>query len=327
LIVFLLGATVWGLARRSGSAFAFAWFFLILAPTSSVLPIITEVAAEHRLYLPVAGIIALMVLGLFDLGGRLAARIPAKGRPSLAPTGLIAAAVVVALFARMTYARNTDYQNYDRIWSDTIAKRPHNTRARNNYATSLLAQGRFSEAEGHLRVAVEEKPSFSGAHANLGVALSAQGKLEEGAQHLRRALELTPDYPEAHRNLGETYALQHRLGEAVAQYSEALQSLPDDVSLLNRIAWILATADRDEVRDGERARALAERAVQLTSRKDPVSLDALGAAFAELGQFDAAVAAISEALVLSQRAGDTSPSNDLESKLRAYSRKQPTREP
>jgi Flp pilus assembly protein TadD len=279
------------------------------------------------MYLPVAAVIALVVLFLFDQGRRLATMIPTKAQRGLAAAGLLVAVVVVILFARMTYARNADYQNYDRIWLDTIAKRPHNTRARNNYATSLLAEGRFADAELHLRVAVADKPDFSGAQANLGVALSAQGKLDEGAAHLRRAIELTPGDAEAHRNLGETYALQHRLGDAAAQYSEALQYLPDDLGLLNRMAWILSTADKDEVRNGERARALAERAVQLTSRTDPTSLDSLGAAFAELGQFDAAVATLTEALVLSNRGGNTDQSNDLESKLRAYSLKPPIHEP
>ena len=36
-------------------------FFLLLAPTSSVLPIVTEIAAEHRMYLPLAVIIAALV--------------------------------------------------------------------------------------------------------------------------------------------------------------------------------------------------------------------------------------------------------------------------
>ena len=67
LLTVLLAATVWGLMRRSPAAFAGAWFFLILAPTSSVLPVVTEVAAEHRMYLPVAGVIALVVLILFAL--------------------------------------------------------------------------------------------------------------------------------------------------------------------------------------------------------------------------------------------------------------------
>ena len=213
LLVALLAVTIWGLLRRSPAAFAGAWFFLILAPTSSVIPIVTEVAAEHRMYLPVAGVIALVVLGLFDV---------VKGRPAMRRAGLLVAAAVVILFARMTHARNADYHNFDRIWSATIAERPLNARARNNLATSQLMTGRYTEAEPHLRVAVRENPSLAEAQANLGVALAAQGKLDEGVTHLRRAIELQPDHASAHRNLGETYAMQDRLADALSEYTKAL---------------------------------------------------------------------------------------------------------
>jgi hypothetical protein len=91
LLAALLAATVWGLARRSPAAFAGAWFFLILAPSSSVLPIVTEVAAEHRMYLPVAGVIALVVIGIFELARRAAGHAAAAPRRALAGAGLIAA--------------------------------------------------------------------------------------------------------------------------------------------------------------------------------------------------------------------------------------------
>ena len=327
LIVVLLGSTALGLARRSPSAFASAWCFLILAPTSSVLPIVTEVAAEHRMYLPVAGVIALVGLFLFDQARRLAPKIHAKAHSGLAGAGLIFVAAVVILFARMTYARNADYQNYDRLWSDTIAKRPHNARARNNYATSLLGEGRFADAEWHLRIAVQEKPAFSGAHANLGVALSAQGKLDEGAEHLRRAIDLKSGDPEAHRNLAETYALQHRLVEAVSEYLRALALRPTDVSLLNRAAWILATAPDDGLRDGPRALALARRAVELTGRQDVESLDVLAAALAELDAFDDAGSAISQAMALARSTGNVNLLKDLEFRAGLYARRGKFREP
>jgi Flp pilus assembly protein TadD len=318
----LLVATIWGLMRRVPAAFAGAWCFVILAPSSSVIPIVTEVAAEHRMYLPVAGVIALVVCGLFALGSRATERTTPNVRRALAAAGLVAATAVIILFARMTYARNLDYHDYDRIWSDTIAKRPHNARARNNYATSLLTTGRYAEAEPHLRVAVEEQPSFAEAEANLGVALSAQGRLAEGEQHLLRAIALRPDYVDAHRNLAETYGLQHRLADAAAHYAKALEYQPDDVRLLNRLAWILATANDASTRDGARARTLAEHAVTITRRQDAVALDALAAACAELGEFDVAAATAYEAMGVARRNGNLQLSSDLAQRSEHYSRRQ-----
>jgi tetratricopeptide (TPR) repeat protein len=234
---------------------------------------------------------------------------------------------VVIAFSRLTYARNLDYRDYDRIWSDTIAKRPRNARARNNYATSLLAQRRFADAEPHLRVAVEQDPRSAEAEANLGVALSAQGRYDEGARHLERAVALRPDFAEAHRNLGENYALQHRMVEAVNEYTKALASLRNDVMLLNRAAWILSTAKDPRARDGAMARVFAERAAELTSRQDPDSLDSLAASLAELGEFERAVATAGEALHRARARGDLALSRNIEARAALYARREPFREP
>ena len=58
VIAALLAATLWALRRAPALGFLGAWFFLILAPTSSFVPIVTEVAAERRMYLPLAAVVA-----------------------------------------------------------------------------------------------------------------------------------------------------------------------------------------------------------------------------------------------------------------------------
>jgi Flp pilus assembly protein TadD len=323
LIGVALAVTIAGVVRRRPAAFAAAWCFLVLAPSSSVIPIVTEVAAEHRMYLPVAGVMALLVMTSFAAGYRLTDT--EQSRRMLGRMGLLAAGAVIVLFGAMTYARNADYHDYDRIWSDTIAKRPHNARARNNYATSLLMNGRYADAEQHLRVAVEERPDFAEAEGNLGVALASLGRLEEGATHLRRAIALRPDDAGAHRNLGENYMLQHRPGDAVAELSKALEYRPDNVDVLNRAAWILATTTDGQTRDGARARAFAERAVALTGRRQADSLDNLAVALAEIGQFDQATTVTLEAISVARSSGQAALVPELEQRLIAYRAHQPIR--
>ena len=68
LLAALLGFSVVALVRRRPLGFLGAWFFLILAPTSSVVPIPTEVAAEHRMYLPLAAVVTLAVLSAYIVG-------------------------------------------------------------------------------------------------------------------------------------------------------------------------------------------------------------------------------------------------------------------
>ena len=108
---------------------------------------------------------------------------------------------------------------------------------------------------------------------------------------------------------------------------KALEYLPDDVGLLNRAAWILATAADPRARDGSRARAFAERAVELTRRQDPDSLDSLAAALAEQGEFDRAVLVAREALGAARVKGDSKLSRDLESRAALYARGERFREP
>ena len=62
-VVAWLGVTIGSLVRGSVAGFLGAWFFLTLAPTSSIIPISTEVGAERRMYLPLMAIVVLAVAG------------------------------------------------------------------------------------------------------------------------------------------------------------------------------------------------------------------------------------------------------------------------
>jgi tetratricopeptide (TPR) repeat protein len=321
-VLALVAASGWALARRRPLGFIGAWFFVILAPTSTVIPIVTEVAAEHRLYLPLAAPIALVVLGAYWLAAR---RVPTPATSLRLSAGAAVVAVAGGLGA-LTYARNADYADYDRIWSRTIAARPQNTRALNNYATSLMTQRRFDQAEHHLRAAIAVNPAFADGHANLGVALCSQGKYAEGIDHLRRSAALDPERPATFRNLAEAHGAQGQMRDALENYARALALLPDDVGLLNRAAWILATSRDGALRDGARARAYAERAVRLTARRDTESLDSLAAALAEIGDFAAAVAAETEAIAAARGAGAAALVPELQSRLEMYRRGQKFRD-
>ncbi len=59
LVVAVLGS-LWLVRRRHWLGFIGVWFFAILAPTSSVVPIVSEVAAERRMYLPLAAVVVLV---------------------------------------------------------------------------------------------------------------------------------------------------------------------------------------------------------------------------------------------------------------------------
>ena len=117
LVLALSGGAVLALYRRMWLGFWGAWFFLILAPTSSIMPI-ADVAFEHRMYLSLAAVVVVVVIGVYDLLERVgrALRVPGEARRWL-EAGVVVSVVVVLGYA--TIHRNEDYRSELAMWSDT----------------------------------------------------------------------------------------------------------------------------------------------------------------------------------------------------------------
>jgi Tfp pilus assembly protein PilF len=320
--VFLVGlalATVVGLVRRNPLGFLGAWFFLILAPTSSVLPIVTEVAAEHRMYLPLAAVVACFVVG----GHSLVRRLTGAPAGSSAPGArrLAAACVMAALalwFGVETRARNLDYSSEERMWQGVLHNQPDNPRAHAGYGIALVRSGRYGAAEAELRTAVGLEGGNALSQANLGAALVGQHKFEEAVGPLERALAIQPDYIDAHHNLGLSYAALGRDASAAPHLARALQANPDDPALLNEYARILGSSEDPAVVDRPRAVELATRAVRATSGQDVNSLNNLAAALAGVGDFAKAVATEQAAVVLARAQGRAAEAVQLEQRVAMY---------
>jgi tetratricopeptide (TPR) repeat protein len=225
---------------------------------------------------------------------------------------------VSAGFIELTRSRNEIYWSEETLFLDTIEKRPANVKFRVGYATTLLAERRFAEAEAELRTAIDLDPESSRAHLNLGSALGAQGQFEEAIRRYERAIALNPSLDEPYALLGETYARLGQMTRAMPWFDQALERLPDNPFLLKRVAWLLATSVDDAVRDGSRAVSLAEHAVELTRREDAVALDTLAAAYAEVGRFGEAAGAVRAAMALASAQGNAALLPDLQGRLTLY---------
>jgi tetratricopeptide (TPR) repeat protein len=328
LIAFI--ATMWAIVRRQPSGFLGGWFFATLAPSSSVLPLATEIAAERRMYLPLAALVVTAVVACFIVGQRILALLVADAsrRRVIGRTAAgVIVVVIVAIYVPDTLARNREYWSDEQIWRDTVATRPTNPRARVNYGIDLFAAGRLGDAERELREAVHLKDTNAAAHANLGPVLCAQGELDECIFHLQRALALDPDYTRAHANLAEAYASRGKRASAAEQFALAVQADPDNPFLLNRLAWLLATSPEASVRNGSRAVELAEHAAAITRREDVMSMETLSAAYAEAGRFEDAVITGRAALALAEKQGNESTAVDLARRLPMFEMRQKYREP
>ncbi len=219
----LLAATAMALRRSPAVGFAACWFFLILAPTSSVVPIIWQTMAENRMYLSLAGVAAFVVLGAFAL----------IGRGTLPVFALVAAGLGLA-----SVHRNQDYSSEESIWNDTIAKNPTNPRAHNNLGNAWLGvPGRLNDAVAQYEEALRLKPDYAEAHNNLGNALvQMPGRSDDADAQYEEAIRLNPDNPEIHNNLGYAWSITPgRLNDAIGQYEEALRLKPDYAEAHNNL--------------------------------------------------------------------------------------------
>ncbi len=214
-------ATVWALRARPLPGFLGAWFFLILAPSSSVLPIVTEVGAERRMHLPLVALLVPVVL----LGQRLASALARRFElPRRAPDALLALAVgvLVLVLSVVTARRNEDFRSDLSIWQDTVAKRPGNAGARNNLGRALARLGRFEEAVAEFSAALVLPYCPPDALVNLGNVLTDLGRLEEAERHFEHVLRDDPGRAIAHEGLAAVRMRQERWNEAIAEYRTCL---------------------------------------------------------------------------------------------------------
>lgn len=307
-VVGLLGLTGWALVRRPVAGFFGATFFLVLAPTS-VVPGITQVIVEHRMYLPLAAVVA----GLLGL---------AVNR--LGPRALVAGGALVVVATALTIARNADYRDELTLWQDTLAKRPENPRAHNNLGSIYFNRGEWVKALGYFEEAVRLQPTLAQNHFNRGQALQEVGRLEEAVVAYREAVRLLSYFAqadlklgmvllklgrpaealepvakaagrlvepaEAYYVLGQAYFELGRVGESLASYERALAARPEWADAqFNRGLALVAAGRRDEA-----AKAYAA-AIALAPKHALARLN-LGVLLAERGDLTSAFAQLTAAV-------------------------------
>jgi tetratricopeptide (TPR) repeat protein len=266
--VLVIGAIVL-LVRRPALGFPAFMFFLLLAPTSSVVPIVTEFAAERRMHLPLAALLGLIV----PAGWWLVAR--AVGRSGIRPKHHLATAllaIVCLVLSVVTWQRNGDYAAAESIWRAALVARPASGTACINLGNVLLAEGRAEEALAEYQRAVQLWPDDYRAHYNLGRGLLAADEIAAALQAFAESLRLEPSRAELHNEQGVALARAGRLDEAEAAFRRALVLDP-----ARAISWTnlgLALTKQKRWADAEAAyrRALELDPWHVTTRQNFASL-------------------------------------------------------
>jgi tetratricopeptide (TPR) repeat protein len=256
------------LARASRlAAFGVAWWFVLLSPTSSVVPL-ADLMMDHRPYLASWGI----VLAVVVLVAALLDRVPGLG-PRAAKVGMGAAAVVALALSVALHERNRVWASPAATWTDVVEKAPRYWRGWQNLGEDALRRGDHTNAKMHLgrALALATRPqekldtlcnmgallSDTGApdqalnlleqadhlglesatvKFNLAIALTNLGRLEEAEAYARRAIALAPQSSPGYAALGQILVRRDDLPGGLQAFRRAVELDPDATRPLQNVA-------------------------------------------------------------------------------------------
>lgn len=263
--------TVVTLVRRPRIGALGAWVFLTLGPTSSLIPILSEVGAERRMYLPMVGLVTLAVVA----GGWLWRRATA-GRTTSAWVPAALVAIIAVAYVASTRTRNREYASSLRI-AETVRERWPSPQASLLLGAAFIEAGRPADALPHLRESAERYPmayhSLSDAllkagqpkeaivaaetflrtappaatrmsHMVLAQAYLSTGEPTRAIDELRIVLKMSPTFVTAHALLADVLALEQRLAEAIPHYQAFLASSPQSARAATGLGVALVAAGR-----------------------------------------------------------------------------------
>ena len=282
----LFAAVVYGYGRAPVGFLGPLLFFVLLGPTSSIIPVKTQTIAEHRAYLASAALIVPLVAAAY----RLAIEVKFS-RPVI--TGLVAAVALALGLA--TAARNREFVNPEILWRKALAAEPRNERAMINLATQLIAKkepASLAEAE-RLLARVAETGRYPKVYSlNVGSLAKAQGRFPEALAAIDAVLALTPDEPATLADRGYVLWKLGRLPEALTALDQAI-AFDDQIAP----AWLnRGNVQLDLGKQDEAERSFA-RSVEINPQYAK-GWDHLGIARQARGDLTAALAAFDRAVSL-----------------------------
>ncbi|MFN0022047.1 MAG: hypothetical protein ACKVP0_27680 [Pirellulaceae bacterium] len=285
VILTLLFAALWLLWKQPRLGLVAMSFFLILAPTSSFMPIV-DLAFEQRMYLPLACVIILVVLAVHQLTTRL--HLSPRQLSSLQLALVVLS--VVALGAR-TLVRNRDYASEMGMWQLVARQRPENARAFKNLAYFHKVAGRRQQMLEAYEEALRLEPTAFLTWIDYGNVFLNERDFAAAMQRYRRATEECPTEYDPWVCIANVQAQRGEMKAALESCAKARSLLRKPLSRKEHKvrAWVLSTAADASLRNGREALELLHALQPQKGSPDIDLLDRFAAAYAEIGDFPRAI--------------------------------------
>ena len=274
----------WTRPRYRWLGFLGAWFFLLLAPSSSVVPIRTEIAAERRVYLASAAFVVAVVVSamwawrwLCKHG--LGAWPMSRRAISLGFTAALAGALLTT-----SARRSSMYDDLRAKWLDGIARTPRNGRA---YTSLALAELRATPPDGAaadnwLQQAIAIDSTYIPAWVFAARVAESEGRLDDATLLLADALKVRPRNADATEELGKVLLARQRADLALP-YLRAIVEIRPNVVALRRLGLAYLEIGRSDLAIAPLQRAVLADSGDAATRRD------LGAALIKAGRGDEAL--------------------------------------
>ena len=216
--------------------------------------------ADHFVYIPIIGLIGLVLAGLERLGKRLPRNYASLG------TAIVATALVLLGYQTNAYAKL--FTDQETLWTYALRHNPHTWLGRCLLGQAYFQKRDFEKAIEQLGESVRLNPDFFNAQIYLGLSLCNVGRISEGAHAFHEAVRINPRMPDSHLYLAQALLQTDRPSEAIDQFNALLQIRPDSVDAREGLSYALQQVGRvsDAIAQIEAALNLHPRDPRLLSR-------------------------------------------------------------
>ena len=283
-------------------------------PTLGLIPFnfqVVSTVSDRYLYLGMLG--PALALALFVLRGSAVIR------------GAIVSLLVVG-WAVVSLIQLPCWAAGEVFFPAILARNPTSWKSRHNYACTLDAQGKLTEALKEFSEAIRLRPSNAEAYNDAALTLLKLGRRQEAIQCFQQSLQVRATAGAA-RNLAAALLMNGDPVQAAKVYRVAMQIDPGDLQNQRSLAWLLATHPDASVRNGAEAVSLSRSIVEATGGQSPLFLFTLAASLAENGDFDSAVSVAGQSAGAYRASGDPSMGQMVEQRvIPAFRMHQPIRD-
>jgi protein O-mannosyl-transferase len=274
---------LWAARTRPYLAFGWIWYLVTLLPVIGLLQVGHQSHADRYTYVPLIGIFALLVWGVYDLTRGC------RYQPFLLSALALAATLPCVV---LTHSQLGYWKDMETLTRHALEVTEHNDAAHNVMGVVLVKKGQIDEAIPQFQTTIRLNPRHAEAQYNLGIALARKGQIDEAIRHYQEAIRLRPEYAEAHNNLGSAFGSKGQMDEAIRQFEEAVRVKADYAEAHNNLGLALNLKGRSD-----EARTHFLKAVELRPDFAQAQYNA-GVALLRAGQIQEAIIHLQQVLAI-----------------------------